>query len=187
MLFLVLVTSSLMTSVLHFIKPSLGYFSIPVAVIISLIVVGKLKTALWPPVARPGFFAELSAKLALNPAGTYCFYGILAGITYLGYGKYGFNFNITFALAFFIGMIFEEFYNIVKIYEQKLNVKLFSLIVAWAAICAITSSTIIFVMITVFGFAGSATTIACVILLKLVQPLGSRLTLNIGIATVVKI
>lgn len=174
MLVLVLVTSSVMSFVSYYLKPSMGYFSIPVAILISLRVVAKLKAALWPAVERPGFFHGLTAKLALNKFGMYGFYVFLVGISYVAVAKYNLDFNITFAAAFFIGMMFEEFYNLIQIYDQDLTTKPLVGIIAWSATCAIASSAIVWVMVGMLGFSGQPSTIISVILLKLVQPLGSR-------------
>ena len=174
MLILTLVTSGLMLFVSAFLKPKLGYFSIPVALIISMIVVGKLKTALWSTTERSGFFAALPAKLELVSWGRYGFYGFLVGITYIAYAKYNLNFMYAFAAGFFVGMMFEESYNLIKLYEQKLTIKTLVAMIIWSLICAITSMVIVMVMMKQFNYSGQAATIISVLLLKLIQPLGSR-------------
>ncbi len=174
MLLLVFVTASVMSLVSYYLKPMLGYFSIPVAILISLRVVAKLKAALWPAHERPGFFHELPGKLDLNKFGMYGFYVFLVGITYMGYGKYGFDFNYAFAVAFFIGMMFEEFYNFTKIYDQELAAKSLAAMIIWSAFCAITASALVWVMVGIAGISGQPATIISVVLLKLIQPLGSR-------------
>jgi hypothetical protein len=173
-LILTLVTSVTLSLISYYLKPTLGYFSIPIAVIIAFMVVGKLKAALWPLHERPGFFAELPAKLDINKWGTYGFYAFLVGITYMAYAKYGFNFYCAFAAAYFIGMIFEESYNLIKLYEQKLIAKNVVFIILWSACCAIASSAIVWLMMSNLGYLGQAATITSVILLKLIQPLGLR-------------
>lgn len=169
-----LVTSVVMAFVAAYLRPMLGYFSIPVALIISMIVVGKLKEALWPSVERPGFLHELPAKLDINKKGTYCFYAILVGIAYIAINKYGVSFVTAFSTAFFIGMMLEEFYTMTKVYDQNITSKMAFSMIVWSASCAIVSTAIVMFMMKYFGFAGQAATIASVVLIKLIQPLGSR-------------
>lgn len=121
MLFLSMVTASTMSLISYFIKPKLGYFSIPVSVIIAMVIVGKLKALLWPATDRLGFFHELPAKLALSKIGMYIFYAILVGISYIAYNKYHINFNLAFASAFFIAMMVEEIFSIQKIYKKNIG------------------------------------------------------------------
>lgn len=170
---LALIMSGMLFIIFVFLKPKFGYFSIPVALIISMFIAGKLKAALWPTMQRPGFFGELPAKLKLIPLGQYGFYGILVGITYPAYAKYGLNFIYTFAVAFFIGMMFEESYNFIKLYGQKITTKPLIAMIIWSITCAIAAAAII-AMMKYVGYSGPAATITSVVILKLIQPLGSR-------------
>jgi len=174
MLILTLVTSSVISLASAYLKPKVGYFSIPLAIIISMVVVGRLKEVLWGTTQRPGFFAELPAKLELVSLGRYGFYAFLVGITYMGYAKYGLNFYYAFAGAYFIGMIFEESYNLIKLYEQALEAKYVAPMILWAACCSIVSAAIVWLMMSDLGYSGQAATITSVLLLKLIQPLGSN-------------
>ena len=175
MLILTLVMSVAMSLVSYFLKPMIGFFSIPVAIVISMLVVGRLKTFLWGTHERPGFFAELPAKLQILSRGRYGFYGLLVGITYYVCHTYGMNFFVyAFAAAFFVGMLFEETYMLIKIYNQKLTAKSFVGMIAWSIACALLSTAIVMIMIKYFGYAGQAATITSVILVKLLQPVGSR-------------
>lgn len=174
MLILTLVTASIISLISVFLKPKIGYFSIPVALIISMTIVGKLKAALWPATQRTGFLAELPAKLELVSLGRYGFYAIFVGIAYIACAKYGVDFIYAFPAGFFIGMIFEETYNLTKLYEQKLTAKSAAAMIIWSAVCAIGSTAIIIAMIKQFGFQDKVATIAGVIIIKLIQPLGSR-------------
>jgi hypothetical protein len=174
MLILTCVTSGTMTLITYFLKPRLGYFSIPVALIISMMIVGKLKAALWPLHERPGFFSELPAKLGLLSTSRYLFFGFLVGIAYYTVGIYGFNFPCSFATAYFMGMMLEELYNVVKLYEQPLTTRGVIAMILWAACCSVLSTIMIVTMMKFLGFSGQAATITIVILVKLVQPIGSR-------------
>lgn len=167
-------TAATMTVVLFYLKGPCGNFVIPLAVIISRKIVGALKTALWQNTVRLGYFAELATKLQFNMTGTYYFFGALVGITYTMYGKYGFNFVYIFPAAFLIGMICEELYFLINVYETEPSIKTIFRLVVWAAICAIASTIIVIAMMKMLGFTGQVATIVSVILIKLVQPLGSR-------------
>jgi hypothetical protein len=173
MLFLSAVTASTLFLTAHFLKPKLGYFSIPVSIIIAMVIVGKLKAALWPSHERPGFFAELPAKLAVNKWGMYGFYVFLVGVTWFGYGKCSLSFTTTFATAYFIGMLFEESYNIRNVYNRSLTIKTTIAMIIWSACCATVCSASVWVLMGIFGASGQVATIASVIVLKLIQPLCS--------------
>ena len=174
MLFLVLIGACTMSFVTLFIQPKIDYFALPVAIFIAVITVGKLKSTLWPSAERTGFFHELPAKLDVNKFGTYGFYIFLVGIAYTAYSRYGVQFAYAFSAAFFIGMVYEELYNFIKLYDPKLTVKPLIAIIIWSAFCAVASTAIIIVMTEQFGYADQVATIASVMLLKLIQPLGSR-------------
>ncbi|MFH1832084.1 MAG: hypothetical protein ABH827_04775 [bacterium] len=173
MLFLVLVNASVMSFILYKIKPMLGYFSIPVALLISQVVVGRLKGMLWPH-ARPGFFAELPEKLDESKLSSYIFYCFFVGITYLAYAKLGVPFYCAFSGGFFVGVIFEEIYNVIRVYGQKLDTARIMSIGAWAAFYAFFATGIVFVLMQGFGLSGQPATIASVIVVKLVQPFSAR-------------
>jgi hypothetical protein len=174
MLILTFCTASAMSLISFFLKPKIGYFAIPVAISIAAMIVGRLKAVLWPSTEHPGFFSELPAKLELNKQVMYRFYAILVGISYLAVAKYNFDFNYSFAAAFFIGMMFEEVYNVRYLYDRELSDKVLVSMTAWAAICAITASALIWVMVGFMHLSGKPATIISVVLLKLIQPLGSR-------------
>lgn len=174
MLLLVLITSSITSVISYAIKPSIGYFSIPVAIIISLAVVNKLKALLWPAHERPGFFSILPEKLKVVASGRYYFFGILVGITYLTYTQGNLNFALAFSTAFFSGMIVEEWYNTTKVYNLPMNKKRSISLIMWSAICAVLSTIIVILMMKQGGFSGQAATITSVIAIKLIQPLGAR-------------
>ena len=174
MLFLSATTASSMFFAAHFLKPKLGYFSIPVSIIIAMIVVGKLKAKLWPSAERPGFFHNLPTKLEVSKRGMYGFYAILVSITYITYNKYHIDFSLAFAAAFLVGVIFEEAYNMIHVYNQPITPKIITTMVILASVCAIIATAIVWVMIGMFDFDGKTATITSVVLLKLIQPLGSR-------------
>ena len=167
-------TAATMTIVIFYLKAPCGNFVIPLAVIISRKIVGALKTALWQNTVRLGYFAELATKLQFNMTGTYYFFGALVGITYFAYGKYGFNFAYIFPSAFFLGIICEELYFMINVYEIEPGINTMFRLMAWAAACAIASTIIVISMMQLLGCSGQVATIVGVILIKLVQPLGSR-------------
>jgi hypothetical protein len=130
---------------------------------------------LWEKTIRPGFFAELPAMLDLSTLGSYRFYGILVGIAYTFYGKYDFNFALIFPIAIIVAMLVEELFIMTKLYKITPTVKSIMYLITWSAACAIASTAGIIMLIKKFGYAGQPATIIGVILLKLIQPLGSQL------------
>lgn len=175
MLLLTFVTASCLSLVAHFLRPQIGYFSIPVSFVISMLVVGKLKTFLWSATQRTGFIALLPEKLKLVSRARYGFFLALVGISYLAYGRFGVDFIYAFTAAFFVGMMFEELYNTTKIYEQSITKKLAIATVIWSIVCAVAATLFVVVLIKQVGVSNQAATIISVILVKLIQPLGSRL------------
>jgi hypothetical protein len=173
MLLLSFVTASCLSLVAHFLRPRIGDFSIPLSFIISMRVVGKLKAELWPTHERPGFLALLPAKLQLLTWARYGFFLLLVGISYLAYGRLDINFIYAFTAAFFVGMIFEELYSTTKIYEQPISKKLLFATVVWSIICAVGATAIV-ILADYLGASNQAATIIGVIIVKLIQPLGSR-------------
>jgi hypothetical protein len=170
---LVVVNASVMTYAFCILKPELGYFAIPVALVISTAVVTRLKAALWPNHTPAGFFAKLPAKLQTNMLGTYGFFAILVIIARTTYCSYGVPFQFAFPAAFFAGVLFEEVYKMISVYEQELHTKAIRAIVAWAAFCAVIATALTVLMITL-GCPEQAATIASVVIVKLLQPFGSR-------------
>lgn len=173
-----LTSATVMGLVTTFLQSSLGYFSIPISVIISLLTVGKLKAKLWQTTHREDFFAQLPTKLSAIGTGRYLFFAILVGITYFAYGKYNLSFPLTFATAFFIGMIVEELYNLTKVYEYTPNLKMVTDTIMWSALCTFAATTIIVALISALKLSGPTATIISVFVMKLVQPLGSYLMMT---------
>ena len=167
-------TSAIIVLLGKFLKSKLGYFSIPVSLIISIFATKRIKAALWPTTERSGNFALLDKKLNLLAIGRYIFYGLLVGLTILGYGKFGYLFYAVFGAAFFVGMVCEELYNLVVIYEQRITANIVVRMLAWSACCGIACALIVMGIMQGFGYGGQPATIIAVIVLKLIQPLGSR-------------
>jgi len=82
------------------------------------------------------------------------------------------NFYISFGCAFFVGMIFEEVYNRIKLYEQQIALKSLIETNFWSAFCAAGCALLVFIFMQKLGLSGQLATIASVILIKLIQPLG---------------
>lgn len=171
MLTLSLINSGTIALIIYFLSPMLGYFSIPVSLTISMIFVQKLKTYLWPQHGRLGFFNALPIKLSLATKSKYLFFAFLIGITYCAYGIYGFNFFCSFAIAYFISMMFEELYNAIKIYEQSLTITKILMTILWAISCAVLSVGFVFALINFFNLSGQIATIMSIIFIKLIQPI----------------
>ena len=71
-------------------------------------------------------------------------------------------------------MMFEEAYNMIHVYDRPITPKTATSMIIWLSACAVISTATVWVMVGMLGFDGKAATIASVIVLKLIQPLGSR-------------
>ncbi|KKR97035.1 MAG: hypothetical protein UU47_C0003G0022 [candidate division TM6 bacterium GW2011_GWE2_41_16] len=80
-------------------------------------------------------------------------------------------------IGWFIAMMFEESYNLTRLYEQKLTTQKLFTIITWAAFCTIMFITITMIIIKHIGHEGDSEQIAIatgIVLVKLIRPLGSR-------------
>jgi hypothetical protein len=174
LLILALATAGAMSAIAFFIKPYVGWFSLPIAIMTSFIFVKRLKIALWPSTTREGFFSQLPEKLQLQTFGFYGFCAILAGLAIIGYSKLGLKFEIAFSIALFVAMIFEELYNSIKIYEQKPTLRNIALTTVWSSMNAIVATALVITLITKCGLPEATGTVLGITIIKLIQPLGSR-------------
>ena len=178
MIKLSLVSSIIMIFVSYFLKPKMGHFAIPVSLIISMFFVKKLKEKIWAPAKRAGILKDLAKKIEQVSLGRYSFFLFLVGITYLGYAKFNFGFFYSFGIGFFVGIMFQEIYNLVKLFEQKINFINLIIITIWSLFCAIASGTLVALFMYKFDYSGQIATVSSVILLKLIQPLWLKITIK---------
>lgn len=175
MLIFSVIMSVVLALVSYFLKPMIGFFSIPVSIMLSTMLVGKCKAVLFVVKPRPGFFVELPAKLKIDVLARYGFFAFLVGGTYFVCQRCGMDlFIYAFAVSFFIGMLFEETFLMLKLYDQDFTVKSAIGLTVWTITCALVSTAIVAVMLKYAGCSGAAATITSVIVIKLIQPLGSR-------------
>lgn len=168
-----LLNALILTTIYFFIKPKLGAFAIPVTIFVSLAIVKRLKKFFFTTKSREGFFERLSEKLNNNSVSMYGFYAFLVPITLILYKFLNLNFFIAFFIGYFIGMFFEEYYNLIKAYEIKLSLKSLTKLLIWTIICSLMSCLIIYAMMS-YNYSGQVSTIISVIIMKLIQPLGTR-------------
>lgn len=179
LVFFALLNGGMMTALVYFIKPELGYFAIPLSMVISSVVVNALKNALWPARERTGFFALFPKKIKQMMSHVYRFYIIFVGLTILGYNHYGISFLLALSGAFFIAMLIEEFYNLTALYQMPIVAKTVVITVLWSALCAVSISALVWLLMQQLCYSGQAATIISVVIVKLLQPLGARTIISL--------
>ena len=117
----------------------------------------------------------MPVKLDISKKSTYRFYALLVGITYVGYNTYHINFALIFGFAFFIGMMVEEGFNMIQVYDRPVTQNTVTAMIIWSAMCAFIAAALVWVMVGMFGFDGKFATITSVVFVKFIQPLGSRI------------
>lgn len=180
-LILALIGALTLAVLYYFIKPLLGDWSIPVTIIISMRIIGKIKTFLWPTNTNklPELLKIYSKKLKAYIYGLYGFFIGVALITSQFMNFYGKSyFYFAFALGIFIGLLFEQLYEFITIYKIKLMKFNIFMSTTIAIFFAILCTTLAFILMQSIGFSGKVATISGVISLKLIQPLISNLLLN---------
>ena len=165
----------------YFIKPLLGDWSVPVTVLIAMRIMGQLKNLLWPNSNNklPDFFVLYSQKLQLYIRGLYGFFIGIALITYQSVKLFGTSyFYFAFAFSILVGLLFEQFYDLIVIYKIKPTKLIIAATIVIAVISSISCSVLIFILMQFMGFSGKAATIFGIIVLKLLQPLILNLLLK---------
>lgn len=119
-------------------------------------------------------FVRLNAKLKKNTHFLWFFYSNLAFFTYIFYGWLHYNFYPVFMIGFFLSMVTEEGFTLEKTYEMQLTGRSSAAVLLWSALCAFASTAIIWSLVNYFNFSLLVAVITGVILIKLIQPLGSR-------------
>ena len=119
-------------------------------------------------------FVRLNAKLKMNVLVFWMFYGGLAVLTYIFYRGLNYNFYPVFLIVFFLSMVTKEGATLEKIYEMRLTAKSWIAIFVWSAVCAFLSTAIVFGLVNYFNFSLLIAVVTSVILVGLVQLLGSR-------------
>lgn len=169
-----LLNGSLMTALVYFIKPTIGYFAIPFSMVISSVIVNALKNRLLPSREKTGCFALLPEKIKQMMSHTYRFYIIFVGLAILAYQHYAASFPLAFSGAFFIAMLVEEFFNLTELYHIPLQAKAIIVTGLWSAECAANGIGLVWIFMNQFCYSAQAATIVSVIIIKLLQPLGAR-------------
>jgi hypothetical protein len=166
--FFSLATAGLMTVFLILIKPTLGWFAIPVSIIFALQIVGKLKSRFWPNGAATD---QLSQKIRTNTTITYVFFAIFVPITIVLYAHFHMNFTVSMASGYLLGGVVEELGILRILYKERLAVQKILFCLIWSTLCAGFAATSIWVMMQYMGLAGQPATIIGIILARLIQPL----------------
>lgn len=172
-----LINGGCMTVLVFLIKPVLGYFAIPLSIVLSSLAVKTLKSILFPSKENVGFLVELPNKISLMMSHTYRFYLIFVGLALLAVKAYAVNFFLAFTGAFFIAMLIEEITNIQELYQYTLTMKIVTLTIFWSILCAVGTGSLVWLFMQQLCYPGPLATILSVIAIKLLQPLGKRLVM----------
>ena len=158
----------------YLIKPLLGEWSIPVTIIISMRLIGKIKNLLWANTVNnlSGFLLLYTKKLKKYIYGLYgCFFGI-AALTYQLIKVFGLSyFFLAFAISVFLCLAAEQLYDLVKVYSIQVTKNIVALTIIIALSSSIFCTALVFVLMQKIGFSGKTATICGLIALKLTQPL----------------
>jgi hypothetical protein len=180
-LLLASIGAGILTVLYHVTRAPLGNWAIPVTVILSMKIIGAIKKFLWPNTAErlPEFLKIYSKKIQTYVWGLYGFFLVTAMITYQLVKLYGSSyFYFSFAAAVFIGLITEQLYDLVAVYDIKPTPKAIAIIIIFSALLSIFCSGFCFLAMQLLGLSGKIATISGIIVLKLIQPLALNLLLT---------
>jgi hypothetical protein len=172
--FLALIGAIVLASLYYFIKPLLGEWSVPITIIISMKLIGRIKKFLWPTTVNglPKFFQIYTKKLKIYTYGLYGFFLGIALITSQFVKLFGLAyFYFAFAISILLCLFIEQLYGLLKVYETQLTKGIILIIAVIAVVSSIICSTLVFILMQEIGFSGKAATICGLIILKLIQPL----------------
>ncbi|MFA5075170.1 MAG: hypothetical protein WC436_03655 [Candidatus Babeliales bacterium] len=176
--FILALTSACVLSILYyFIRGPLGDWAVPITIIISMKITGKIRKFLWPDGSKnySEFLKIYLQKIQIYMLGLYGFFLAVALITYKIVKIFGLPyFYFAFAAGILIGLIFEQIYNLIKIYEIKLTTKNIFISIAIAIISSIFCTSLVFVFMQILAFSGKTATIIGIIVLKITQPLSFK-------------
>ena len=151
--------------IFQYARKPLGYFGIPVAVILGQQISGWFKKKIWQE--TPG---ELSCYLSQYLKGLYGFYLIL-GLGAYALVQYGaLSFIVSFALSAFVALLFAQLYEWNLTYKRGVESKVFIASLAIALTMSVMGTFACLGMMIVLP--GAASTIIVAVALKSVQTLG---------------
>lgn len=153
----------------HFIKAPLGYWGLPIVFVITQKIIKPIVSYLWPIEPRNNLYALYSQKKDQYMASLYGFFGILAFIAVSGYTFMGVSFIYSFGIAVLVALVASILFEVHYLYEQHFKPKNTALLLFFGLMLAITSTTIVVILIKFAGFQGKPVTIAVSVAVKIVE------------------
>ncbi len=158
----------IMSFAFHYIKAPLGYWAIPITVVIAQILIKPLRAYLWPARPMHPLLQLYAQKQNIYMASLYGFYGLLAAIAVTGVKYLGCPFVTSFGLAVFIALIASILFEFHYLYEQQFNVKITFYLLLLAVGLAIGTTAMV-IMLVKSGIPGKVATIICCVAVKIVE------------------
>lgn len=157
-----LIYASIMSFVFYFIKAPLGYWSIPIILVIAQTVVKPVKAYLWQAQPVQGLRKMYVEKQNIYMASLYGFYGLLATIAVTGVQYLNVPFVPAFGVAVLIALLATIMFEFHYLYEQQFDLKT-ALYLFCIAVALAIATTVSIVLLVSCGIQGKpATIIACV-------------------------
>ncbi|HBL98308.1 TPA: hypothetical protein DDZ86_01545 [Candidatus Dependentiae bacterium] len=160
----------------HFLKAPLGNWVTPVTIIIAMKVMAEIKKIIWPnrSTTTSEVLTLYTQKFQRYMQSLYGLLLIIALFTSQLTTLYGMkSFYFAFAASIFLGLLFEQIFCYITIYNIKLTTKGVLKLIALALLFAILCSGLVFILMQIMGMSGKTATIIGIITLKLIQPLVS--------------
>lgn len=159
----------IMSIVFCTINAPLGYWGIPVAMVIAQALIKPIKAYLWQSKQRPGRYELYTAKQGRFMTSLYGFYGLIALLAVAGIKMLHMPFAFAFFSAVFIALLASSLYELQYLYENKITHKTLLTQLGIASLLAAIITTTVILAITKMGISGAAATIIGCIAVKTIQ------------------
>lgn len=164
-----LIYAIIMSFVFYVIRPPLGYWGIPVALVIAQAAIKPIKAYLWPSKPRPGLHELYEIKQSSFMASLYGFFCLLAFITITGAKSLHLNFAYAFGAAVFIALVASVLFELHYLYEQKIVVRTMTRWIIIALCLASMSAVACIGAIDLLGVSGKVATITTCCAVKIFE------------------
>jgi hypothetical protein len=164
-----LVYAIIMSIVFCTIRAALGYWGIPVAMVVAQTLIKPIKAYLWQSKPRSGLYELYATKQGRLMTSLYGFYGLLALLAVTGTKILHIPFIFAFGSAVFIALLAASLYELQYLYEHKITHKTLLMWIGITLFLAAITATGVAVAITKLGLSGSAATIIGCVTVKIVQ------------------
>lgn len=164
-----LIYSIIMSFAFYYIKGPLGYWAIPITLVIAQIVIKPIRSYLWAtkPTQQP--LRQLYAqKQNIYMASLYGFYGLLAAIAVTGVQYLHWPFVLAFGLAVCIALITSILFEFHYLYEQHFDIKIIAYLFLLAIVLTLATTAIVILLVK-SGLSGKVATIITCVIAKIIE------------------